>query len=140
MICSSWKIALLCNFPGQLDHQVYFLQLFFNNHSLTVKVCFGKPSAILDGPAWTQLVFAKYKLQTNTVWGLYCTLQTKVSFFRFEFMGAQAINGKQQSLVTYSMNQEYKVNNIFILSLGSNRWEDFISRLHNEIQPLNWLI
>ena len=76
------------------------------------------------------MVFAKYK-------GLYCTLQTKVSFFRFEFMGAQAINGKQQSLVTYSMNQEYKVNNIFILSLGSNRWEDFISRLHNEIQPLN---
>lgn len=35
-------------------------------------------------------------------------------------MGAQAINGKQQSLVTYSMNQEYKVNNIFILSLGFN--------------------
>ena len=42
-------------------------------------------------------------------------------------MGAQAIKGKQQSLVTYSMNQEYKANNIFILSLGSNRWEDFKS-------------
>ena len=42
-------------------------------------------------------------------------------------MGAQAIKGKQQSLVTYSMNQEYKANNIFILSLGSNRWEDFNS-------------